>query len=147
MFLATQGRLSATILRIVLAVVIFPHGAQKVLGLFGGGGFQGTIRFFSENLGIPTVLTVLVMAAELLGSIGLFLGFLTRFCALAIGGVMVGAVLKVHAANGFFMNWSGAQAGEGFEFHLLALAMCAVLALEGGGRFSVDRSLAVRSIR
>ena len=147
MFLATQSRLSATILRIGLAVVMFPHGAQKVLGVFGGQGLEGTIDYFSEELGVPVILTVLVMAAEFLGSISLFFGFLTRLCAAGIGCVLVGAVLEVHLANGFFMNWSGQGSGEGYEVHVLAIAMCAALVIEGGGRFSVDRSLAARSIR
>lgn len=140
----TDGGAAGLILRLTLAIVIFPHGAQKALGWFGGGGVSGTIEFFSSGLGIPAVVTVLVIAAEFLGSLGLLVGFLTRICAAGVGAVMLGAVFLVHLPNGFFMNWTGAQAGEGWEYHLLALGIALALLVTGGGAASVDRAIADR---
>lgn len=140
----TDGGAAGLILRLTLAIVIFPHGAQKALGWFGGGGFSGTIDFFSSQFGLPAAITVLVIAAEFLGSLGLLFGFLTRICALGIGAVMLGAVFMVHLPNGFFMNWMGTQQGEGYEFHLLALGIVLALLVTGGGAASVDKALASR---
>jgi putative oxidoreductase len=139
----TDGGAAGLILRLTLAIVIFPHGAQKALGWFGGGGFSGTIGFFS-GLGIPAAIAVLVIAAEFLGSLGLLFGFLTRICALGIGAVMLGAVFMVHLPNGFFMNWMGTQQGEGFEYHLLVLGIVLALLVTGGGAASVDKAMASR---
>lgn len=132
---------AALILRIALGITFFAHGAQKVFGLFGGPGFSATIEHFQQGMNIAPVLAVLVMVAELLGAIGLLIGCLTRIAALGIVAVMVGAVQLVHWRNGFFMNWSGQQAGEGFEYHLLAISMALALVVVGGGRWSVDRLL------
>lgn len=137
----TESRLAPTILRVVLGAVMFPHGAQKALGLFGGNGFKATLEFFEINLGLPNYVAVLVILAEFLGAIGLILGLLTRVAALGIGAVMVGAVVMVHFDHGFFMNWYGTQVGEGYEYHLLAIAMSIALVITGGGAFSVDRAI------
>jgi putative oxidoreductase len=138
----TDDSIAPVLLRIALAVVIFPHGAQKLLGWFGGFGFSGTMGSFTGTLGIPWILGLLAIVAEFFGPVALVLGFLTRVAAFGIGCNMVGAVLLVHAPNGFFMNWSGQQQGEGFEFHLLALGIAVALILTGGGRASVDASVA-----
>ena len=137
----TGDSTTATVLRLVLGGVMFAHGAQKALGWFGGYGIEGTMGFLTKTMGLPAVVAGLVIAIELLGSVALILGALTRAAALGIGAVMIGAVATVHLKTGFFMNWSGQQGGEGFEFHLLALAMVAALMLLGGGAFSVDRAL------
>lgn len=129
------------LLRLSLAIVIFPHGAQKALGWFGGYGFSATVGYFSDTLGIPALLAVLVIAAELLGPIALALGLFTRVAAFGIAAVMSGAVF-FHLDHGFFMNWSGAQAGEGFEYHLLAIALALAVLVKGAGPVSVDRRLA-----
>ena len=139
MFRTTQD-LSLTTLRLVLGVVFFAHGAQKMLGWFGGAGFHGTIGMFTHN-GMPTGLALLIIATEFFGSLGLVFGFLTRIAALGVGGLMIGAIFMVHLPNGFFMNWMGNQKGEGYEFHLLALAIAATLLLRGAGAFSIDRAL------
>lgn len=136
----TNGSVAGLILRLTLAVVMFPHGAQKVLGWFGGQGLTPTLQFFT-SAGIPPVLAWLVIAAEFLGPLGLIIGLLTRLAALGIAGVMLGAMKMVHWKNGFFMNWSGTQQGEGFEFHLLALGIAIALVIMGGGAASVDRAL------
>jgi len=130
------------LLRLVLGVVFFAHGAQKLLGWFGGYGFHGTMAMFTSQLGIPAGLAFLVIVAEFFGGLGLILGFLSRIAAFGIAIEMLVAVFLVHAPNGFFMNWSGNQRGEGFEYHLLALAMCTAVMIKGAGAFSIDRAVA-----
>src|SRR6478752_2664837 len=124
--------------RLVLALVILPHGAQKLLGWFGGYGFEGTMGFFTGALGIPAALAVLVILGESLGALGLAFGAFTRLSAFGIAATMLGAVFMTHAPNGFFMNWTGQQPGEGFEYHLLALALALPLIVRGGGSLAVD---------
>src|SRR5580658_10268344 len=138
---ATDDSIATAILRLVLGVVFFAHGAQKMLGWFGGFGFAGTMGFFTGMAHIPAPLAFLAIAAEFFGGIGLILGFLTRIAALGIGVNMLVAILMVHLPFGFFMNWTGAQKGEGFEFHLLVLAFVIFLVIRGAGAFSVDRVL------
>jgi putative oxidoreductase len=140
---ATDDSTATEILRLVLGVVFFAHGAQKMLGWFGGFGFAGTMGFFTGMAHIPAPLAFLAIAAEFFGGIGLILGFLTRIAAFGIGVNMLVAIMTVHLPFGFFMNWTGAQKGEGFEFHLLVLAIVAFLMIRGAGAFSVDRALSV----
>ncbi len=138
--LETDANVVGLILRFTLAVVIFPHGAQKVLGWFGGQGFKPTVQFF-PSAGIPPVLALLAMAAEFLGPLGLTVGLLTRLAAFGICCVMLVAIITVHWPHGFFMNWYGNQKGEGFEYHLLALGIAMALIIMGGGAWSLDRAL------
>ena len=138
--LGTSNDVSLTFLRLVLGVVFFAHGAQKMLGWFGGYGFHATIGFFG-HLGIPAPVAVLVICIEFFGGLGLIVGLLTRIAALGIGVEMIGAIFMVHMPNGFFMNWLGKQKGEGFEYHLLAIAIAGTLLLRGAGKFSVDHAL------
>lgn len=140
--LRTDKSVTALLLRLALGIVIFPHGAQKVFGWFGGYGLHGTLNFFTQTMGIPVVFAVLAIAAEFLGSLGLVTGLLTRVAAFAIAVEMLVAVALVHLHNGFFMNWSGAQKGEGFEFHLLAIGIAIALMIKGGGAASIDGTLA-----
>lgn len=140
----TRDDIAPLVLRLALGIMIFPHGAQKVLGWFGGFGIGGTIDGFQQMLGIPAFLTILVMMAEFLGSFGLILGFLTRIAAAGVGLVLLGAVLLVHIHVGFFMNWEGTQQGEGFEFHILALGIVIALLIAGGGKASLDGVLEKR---
>jgi putative oxidoreductase len=140
---ATDDSVATAILRLVLGIVFFAHGAQKMLGWFGGFGFAGTMGFFTGMMHIPAPLAFLAIAAEFFGGIGLILGFLTRIAAFGIGVNMLVAIMTVHHNFGFFMNWTGTQKGEGFEFHLLVLAMVAFLMIRGGGAFSIDRLLTV----
>lgn len=139
----TSDSVVDTILRLALAVVFFPHGAQKVLGWFGGYGLQATMGFFTGKMGIPPVFAALDIAAEFLGPIALFLGVFTRIAAFGIFVVMATAVALVHYKLGFFMNWFGTlPAGtEGFEYHILALALAFSVLVRGAGALSVDRSL------
>jgi putative oxidoreductase len=129
-----------TVVRVVLGVVFFAHGSQKMLGWFGGYGFSGTMGFFEHN-GIPAVFAFLAIAAEFFGGIGLLLGLLSRVAAFGITCNMLVAIATVHARNGLFMNWAGTQKGEGFEFHLLALALTFLIMVRGAGAFSLDRLL------
>ena len=138
--MATSSDVSFTTLRVVLGVVFFAHGAQKMLGWFGGYGFHGTMGFFT-HMGMPAPVAFLVICTEFFGGLGLIVGLLTRIAALGIGVEMIGAIFMVHLPNGFFMNWTGTQKGEGFEYHLLAIAIAAALLLRGAGAFSLDRSL------
>src|SRR5882762_1680268 len=143
--LATDDSTATAILRLVLGVVFFAHGAQKMLGWFGGPGFSGTMGLFTGYLHIPAALAFLAIAAEFFGGLGLILGFLTRIAALGIAINMVVAIALVHSSFGFFMNWTGAQKGEGYEYHLLTLAVTAFLVIRGAGAFSVDRAIAAAS--
>lgn len=138
--LATTNSPTYTFLRIALGVVVFPHGAQKLLGWWGGWGFDGTMSWFA-SIGIPAFLGILAIAADFAGGLALIAGIGTRIAALAIGVNMLVATLMVHLPNGFFMNWSGTQKGEGFEFHILAFAMAVALVIGGAGRWSIDRAL------
>jgi putative oxidoreductase len=133
----TDGTIVPLILRLTLAIVIFPHGAQKVLGWFGGHGLRGTLAFFSSQ-GIPVPVALLAISAEFLGPIGLALGLLTRVAAFGILCVMLAAIVTVHAKVGFFMNWFGTQQGEGYEYHLLAAGIALALVIGGAGVWSLD---------
>jgi putative oxidoreductase len=138
---ATDNDTATTIVRLVLGVIFFAHGAQKMLGWFGGYGFTGTMGFFTGMLHIPAVFAFLAIAAEFFGGLGLIFGLLTRVASLGIFCNMIVAVAMIHGRFGFFMNWTGAQKGEGYEYHLLALAITAFLMIRGAGAASVDRLL------
>lgn len=139
--LRTESDISLTIARLALGVVFFAHGSQKVLGWFGGYGLHATMDAFTHQMGIPAAFAFLAIMAEFLGGIGLILGLLTRIAAFGIGFEMLLAVALIHHHFGLFMNWSGNQKGEGFEYHLLAIAITIVLMVKGGGALSVDRAI------
>lgn len=141
-FFKTDDSWAGLILRVVLGGVIFAHGAQKLLGWFGGFGFEGTMGFFTQKMGLPWLIAFLVIIGESLGSLGLIAGLFTRFTAASFVVIMLGAILTVHLPQGFFMNWFGQQQGEGFEYHLLVIAMSVVLAIIGGGKGSLDGVIA-----
>ena len=138
---STQNDIALTVLRLVLGVTFFAHGAQKLLGWFGGYGFKGTMGFFTQNMHIPAAFAFLAIAAEFFGGLGLIVGLLTRVAAFGITVNMLVAILAVHMANGCFMNWAGQQKGEGFEYHLLVLAMTVALMIRGAGALSLDRAI------
>jgi putative oxidoreductase len=138
---ATSDDWTLTLLRLVMGVIFFAHGAQKTFGWFGGYGFSGTMGFFTQMMHIPAPFAFLAICAEFLGGVGLILGALGRIAAFGIACNMVVAILMVHHHFGLFMNWSGQQKGEGFEYHLLAIAIAVVLMARGSGAFSVDRAL------
>jgi putative oxidoreductase len=140
--LSTPDEIGPLVGRLLLGIVMFPHGAQKLLGWFGGYGFTGTMGYFTDVMSIPWIFGFLAIVAEFFGSLALIVGFVTRVSALGIGIVMIVATLTSHLQHGFFMDWGGKLAGEGFEYHILALALSLVLILKGGGTLSVDRAIA-----
>lgn len=141
LILQTTGGVAGLLLRLTVAVVIFPHGAQKLFGWLGGYGPTGTLQYF-RSLGVPAVAGWLGILAESVGPVFLVLGLGTRVVALLLSGVMVSALWLVHRPHGFFMNWSGQSKGEGFEYHLLALGALITLMVIGGGAYSLDGLLA-----
>ncbi len=128
---------AALIARLALGIAILPHGLQKLLGMLGGYGFGPTVEFFT-GIGVPAFIAVLIILGESFGALFLILGLISRVSAAGIALIMLGAVFMVHLPNGFFMNWYGAQKGEGFEYHLLALGLALIVVLRGGGRWSLD---------
>lgn len=140
----TDGATWPAILRLTLGAVMLPHGAQKVLGAFGGYGLAGTMKYFMEQIHLPAPLAALVIFFEAGGAVLLLAGAFTRAAAVGLGIVMTGAIVTVHLPVGFFMNWFGAIKGEGYEYHLLVLGMIAAIVIGGGGRASVDRALTRR---
>ena len=138
----TDNRTAPLVARLTLGLVMFPHGAQKALGWFGGYGYSGTMGFFTGTLHIPTVFAFLAIAAEFAGSLALIAGLFSRVAALGIAAVMAVAIFTAHLGNGFFMNWTGNQKGEGFEYHLLVLGLTLIVMIYGGGKASLDSLLA-----
>ena len=134
----THDKFSYWVPRVILGCVMLPHGAQKLFGWFGGFGFTNTMTYFTQTAGLPWIIAFLIVMGESLGALGLILGFCTRLSALGLICIMVGAIITVHIPNGFFMNWFGKQAGEGFEYHLLVIGMSIPLLISGGGKYSVD---------
>jgi len=129
---------AVALLRVMLGIVLFPHGAQKMLGWFGGYGFNGTIGFLTGPAGLPWIIAFLVIAIEFFGALALIFGFATRIVAAGIISLFTGIILTSHLTNGFFMNWSGNLKGEGYEFHLLIIGIAIALLLNGAGKWSVD---------
>jgi len=139
--ISTDNDAATMILRLIVGVVFFAHGAQKMLGWLGGGGFTATMGFFTSYMHIPAPLAFLAICAEFFGGLGLIFGLLTRIAAFGIFVNMVVAIATVHIHNGLFMNWMGTQKGEGYEYHLLVLAITAFLMIRGAGAASLDRLL------
>jgi putative oxidoreductase len=139
--LQTDNSPAQLFIRVALGVVMFPHGAQKVLGWFGGPGMAKTLEAFA-GMGFPLWSVVALMVVESLGALLLVAGFLTRLWAFGIGAAMTICMFMHHVQHGFFMNWFGQQQGEGFEFHLLVIGICLALLIKGGGLLSLDGALA-----
>lgn len=140
---ATDAAAAPLVARVSLGLLLFPHGAQHALGWFGGYGFAGTLGWMTDTLGFPAPLAALAIVVELLAPVALVLGVAARLAALGLVGLMAGAI-ATHLSNGFFMNWFGAlpAGAEGFEYHLVVVALAAVVVIAGAGRLSVDRRLA-----
>jgi len=139
-FKTDKGDWGALIARFFLGLVILPHGLQKLLGLFGGYGFSATVEYFATT-GIPSVIGVLIVLGESVGALFLILGLISRISAAGIGLIMLGAIVMVHSQFGFFINWFGSQAGEGFEYHLLVLGLSLVVLIKGGGKWALDSAI------
>jgi putative oxidoreductase len=142
----TQNEYSLALARIGLGAVFFAHGAQKMLGWFGGSGFSDTIGEFAK-FRMPTAVALFAIFVEFFGSLSLLFGLLSRVAALAIIIEMIGAVVTVHIHNGFFMNWKGQQKGEGFEYHVIALALAFLILVQGAGAVSIDQVVSSRDSR
>ena len=136
---STDADWTQTIVRLILGVVFFAHGAQKLLGWYGGPGLKPTISMMHEHLGLPVPIALLTVAAEFLCGLGLIFGLLGRVAAVGIAFIMFAAIFMVHARNGFFLNWFGDRKGHGYEYHLLAIALAAVIVARGSGAASLDR--------
>lgn len=132
---------SALIARLVLGIVVFAHGAQKLFGWFGGYGFEGTMAYMTGQAGLPYIVALLVILIESIGALMLIAGFLTRFAAIGVFGLFTIIMVQFHSAPGFFMNWSGTQKGEGMEYFLLLIGLALILIITGGGKASVDAAL------
>lgn len=137
---STNQSLAPLLLRLFLAFVLFPHGAQKLLGWFGGFGFAGTMTYFTETVKLPWLIGLLVIVIEFFGPLALLVGFAVRLWSIAIAIVMTGIILT-HFTGYFFMNWFGNQKTEGMEFFLLAIGMAGALIYSGAGRLSIDAGL------
>jgi len=138
--LHTPNDLALAFARIILGIVFFAHGAQKMLGWFGGFGFSGTVDAF-DKMGMPVPLAYFIIFVEFFGALSMIFGLLSRLGGLGITALMLGAIFTVHMRNGFYMNWFGNQKGEGFEFHLLVIALAVLILVRGAGAFSLDRLL------
>lgn len=138
--LKTNSSIAPLIVRVFLGLVIFPHGAQKLTGWFGGYGFIGTMQYFTESEGLPWIVGFTVILVEFFGALSLILGFAVRFWSLAMAAVMAG-VIFTNFNDFFFMNWFGTQPEEGMEFFLLAIGMSGSLVYSGAGAFSIDGQL------
>lgn len=133
--------MAGTILRLTMAAILFPHGSQLLLGWFGGFGFQGTMNYFTQVVGLPWIVGFLVILLQFFGAILLFTGLATRLVTIAVAFMFLGMIVTSHAEYGFFMNWSGQQAGEGYEYHILVIGMAIALLFTGPGSYSVDNYL------
>jgi putative oxidoreductase len=142
--LSTKKSSTLTVLRVVVGVVFFAHGAQKMFGWFGGKGYSAALHALVPGKYVPVPLSFLAICAEFFGGLGLIVGLLTRVGAFGIAANMVVAMAMVEGHNGFFMNWEGQKTGEGYEYHLLVLAITYALMVRGGGALSVDRLVAGR---
>ena len=142
--LQTSNDYTLTFVRLLLGIVFFAHGAQKLLGWFGGFGFTATVGAFGK-MGMPLAIAYFAIFVEFFGGLSLIFGLLSRLGALGITADMCGAVATVHYHNGLFMNWYGMQKGEPFEFHLLAIAIGVLILVRGAGALSLDRLIASKT--
>lgn len=142
----TNNDWAGLVARLTLGLVLFPHGAQKMLGMFGGYGFTGTMGYFTDTLHLPWIIGFLVIVIEFVGALSLVAGFASRIWSAMIVFLFVGIIHTSHLENGFFMNWFSNQKGEGFEFHLLVIGLASTLLLNGSGKYSVDERLHVTTV-
>lgn len=140
--LATKDEWAGLVARLTIGIVILPHGLQKLFGMFGGYGFEGTMGFLTNTVHLPWIIAFTVIVIESVGAMSLIVGFASRIWAALMIVLMIGAVNVAHLSNGFFMNWSGMQKGEGFEYHLLVIGLSIVTLIIGGGRYSIDEQIA-----
>jgi putative oxidoreductase len=132
------------VLRVMVGITFIAHGAQKLFGIWGGAGLAATgASFDSIGLSPGFALAVAVGLAEFGGGLLLVTGALTNYAAAALILTMLGAIWKVHLANGYFLNWANTPGqGHGVEYNLVLIAALVSLALTGPGAFSIDHSRA-----
>ncbi|MCW5517945.1 DoxX family protein [Muriicola sp. Z0-33] len=136
--LTTHPNIGFSIARLTLGLVLFPHGAQKLLGLFDGYGYSATMETFTTHMGLPGIVAFSVIMIEFFGSISLVLGIFSRFWALSLAGMFLGIIFTTQLEHGFFMNWFGNQAGEGYEYSLLIIGLALTIVINGSGKWSID---------
>src|SRR5690349_5719859 len=138
----TSENTASTILRFILGIVLFAHGAQNMTGWFNGEGFTSTMHYFTQTIGLAYIVALLVICLQFFGALFILIGLTTRVMALGILGMFIGMIITVHYEHGFFMNWFGTSTGEGYEYHILVIGICSALLVLGGGAWSVDKKLA-----
>jgi len=141
----TSDSWTMVVLRVVLGLVVFPHGAQKLLGWFGGYGFSGSMNYFTNTVGLPWIIGFLVIILEFFGALALIAGVTTRIMAAFYIVIAIGIIFTSSIQYGFFMNWFGNQAGEGYEYFLLWIGLALALLLNGAGKYSLDRQFLNRN--
>jgi len=137
----TNNDLTGLVTRLTLGLILFPHGAQKMLGMFGGYGFTGTMSFFTDTMHLPWIIGFLVIIIEFMGALSLIAGFASRIWSALTIILFIGIIFTSHLDNGFFMNWFGNQKGEGYEYHLLIIGLSLATLINGSGKYSVDERL------
>ena len=137
----TNNDWTGLVTRLSIGLVLFPHGAQKFLGWYGGFGFNATMGFFTDTVHLPWMIGFLVIVIEFFGSVSLMIGFASRIWSAATIILMTGIIFTSHLEHGFFMNWFGNQKGEGYEFHLLMIGLSMATLLNGSGKLSLDNKL------
>jgi putative oxidoreductase len=141
---STSPEWAAFVLRLILGAVMLPHGMQKVFGSFGGYGYRATMSYFTDTMNLPWLIAFVVIMIEFVGAVALITGFASRAWACGLAAIMIGAIVTTNFRNGFFMNWFGTQTGEGYEYHLLVLAICIAIIILGSGRFSIDQVISTK---
>lgn len=134
----TKNDWTGLITRLTIGIVLFPHGAQKMLGAFGGYGFKGTMGFFTDTMNLPWIIGFMVINIEFFGALSLIAGFASRIWSALTIILFIGIIFSSHLEHGFFMNWFGNQQGEGYEFHLLIIGLAIATLINGSGKYSVD---------
>ncbi len=134
----TDNGWTGLILRFTLGIVMFPHGAQKMLGWFDGPGFHTEMEHLTEHMQLPWIIAILVILIEFFGALSLILGIAARLWAVAFGILFIGIIFTGHIQYGFFMNWFGNQTGEGYEYHLLVIGLAVALLINGSGKYALD---------
>ncbi len=137
----TKNDWAGFITRVTLGIVMFPHGAQKMIGMYGGYGFNATMDFFTQTMQLPWIIAFLIIIIEFFGAISLLIGFASRFWAISFIGLFIGIIFTTHLEHGFFMNWFGNQQGEGYEYALLVIGLAAAILVNGSGKFSIDSKI------
>lgn len=134
----TNNDWTGVVTRLTIGIVLFPHGLQKMLGWFGGYGFNGTMDFFTGTVHLPWIIGFLVISIEFFGPLFFMVGFASRIWSVFTIILFLGIISTSHLANGFFMNWFGNQKGEGYEFHLLMIGLSIATLINGSGKYSLD---------